>query len=66
MRFFNLGANTNWDNVGLGLTAGWDSLRHIEFILLVEENYSIKFSSEEIDLTTTFYDLNNLLNKKLT
>lgn len=66
MRFFNLGINTNWDNVGLGLTAGWDSLRHIEFILLIEENYSIKFSSEEIDLTTTFSDLNNLVDKKLT
>lgn len=63
--FFNLDVDTNWDSVGIGLISGWDSLRHIEFILKIEEQYSIKFTSEEIDKTTTYHDLHNLLDKKL-
>ena len=62
--FFNLDKNTNWDNVGIGLVSGWDSLRHIEFILELERRFSIKLTSEEIELTTNFHDLYNLLDKK--
>ena len=63
--FFDLDVDTNWDSVGIGLIPGWDSFKHIEFILKIEEQHSIKFTSEEIDQTTTYHDLHNLLDKKL-
>ena len=59
--FFNLNENVNWDNVGIGLISGWDSFRHIEFILEIENRFNINFDAEEIDLTTNFNDLSNLL-----
>ena len=62
--FFNIEQGVNWDNVGIGLTPGWDSLRHIEFILAIEKSFSIKFSTQEIDLTTTYHDLLDLLKGK--
>ena len=62
--FFNIEKGVNWDNVGIGLTPGWDSLRHIEFILAIEKSFSIKFSTQEIDLTTTYHDLLDLLKGK--
>jgi len=62
--FFNVDKNANWDNVGIGLISGWDSLRHIEFILELERRFSIKLTSKEVELTTNFHDLCNLLEKK--
>ena len=64
--FFDFEDSINWSNVGLGLVSGWDSFRHIEFILELENKYSVKFSSEEIDQTISFQSLSRLLNSKKT
>ena len=38
---------------GLGITPGWDSLRHIEVILGLEKSYNCNFSSKDIEKLTT-------------
>jgi acyl carrier protein len=42
-----------FDFSGLGITPGWDSLRHIGIILDLEKQYNFKFSSQDIDKFTT-------------
>ncbi|MDB4188286.1 SDR family NAD(P)-dependent oxidoreductase [bacterium] len=62
--FFNLEQGVSWENVGIDLIPGWDSLRHIEFILAIEKSFSVKLSTQEIDKTMTFHDLLDLLEGK--
>ena len=46
-------ADVDLSNGGLGITPGWDSLRHIGIILDLENQYNCKFSSRDIDKFTT-------------
>ena len=46
-------ADVDLSNGGLGITPGWDSLRHIEIILDLENQFNCKFSSQDIDKFTT-------------
>ncbi len=48
-------------NGGLGITPGWDSLRHIEIILDLEKEYNCKFSSQDIDKFTTVSQIVNTI-----
>ena len=50
---------------GLGLTPGWDSLKHIEIILAVEARAGVHFSSHEIAATHRFDELVALCARKL-
>lgn len=50
---------------GLGLTAGWDSLKHIEIILSIETELGLHFTSTEIETTHNFDELIALCGKKL-
>jgi acyl carrier protein len=52
-----LPASVPLDNGGLGLTPGWDSLKHIEIMLAVERDCAIEFSSSEIDRLSTYSGL---------
>ena len=45
--------------------AGWDSLRHINLIVALEEEFGVQFSSEEITSMGRAGDLFLLLRKKL-
>ena len=49
---------------GLGVTPAWDSLRHIELLLLVEEALGTPFTAEEIDSTHRYDDLVRLVARK--
>lgn len=42
---------------GLGATPGWDSLRHIEIVLDLEEKLGIRFGSGDMEKMSTFADL---------
>ena len=42
---------------GLGATPGWDSLRHIEIVLDLEEKLGIRFGSGDMEKMSTFSDL---------
>ena len=65
IRFFKLTDSVNLDNAALGSTPGWDSLRHIEFLLFLEGELSVNFESAEIEKTTHLSDLEKLLVSKL-
>jgi 3-oxoacyl-[acyl-carrier protein] reductase len=52
------------ENGGLGLTPGWDSLKHIELILAIEREYAIAFSSSEIDRLATYDGLRKIVDAK--
>ena len=43
---------------------GWDSMKHIELIMHVEECYSIRFTSKEIDGLTNVGDFARLISQK--
>ena len=49
---------------GLGITPGWDSLRHIELLLTIENQYGVRFTSGEIDATHRLDQLTQLLQQK--
>ncbi|AOF93225.1 SDR family NAD(P)-dependent oxidoreductase [Sinorhizobium sp. RAC02] len=49
---------------GLGITPGWDSLRHIELLLTIENQYGVRFTSGEIDATHRLDQLTRLLQQK--
>ena len=64
-RFFGLASAEELTDAGLGVTPGWDSLRHIELILEIERSTGIQFSSAEMEGTHRFVDLDALCRKKL-
>jgi len=43
---------------------GWDSLRHIEIIMAVEEQFTIKFTTRELDSMQTVGDLAETIKAK--
>jgi len=44
---------------------GWDSLNHVNIIVAVENNFSVKFKSYEVLRLKNVGDLQKLLNSKL-
>jgi len=58
-------ATQNLAGGGLGLTPGWDSLKHIEIILAVEARTGLHFSSHEIAATHRFDELVALCARKM-
>ena len=62
--FLKLSANHDLTDGGLNLTPGWDSLRHIELCLYLEDAFYIKFVSNEISQTTRFKELKALITSK--
>lgn len=64
MRFFNTSSEDEVTHASLGVTATWDSLRHIELLLLLENEFSTNFTSDEISQTQDFRSIHNLLLSK--
>jgi NADP-dependent 3-hydroxy acid dehydrogenase YdfG/acyl dehydratase/acyl carrier protein len=52
-------------NAGLGLTPGWDSLKHIGVLLALETALGIRFSSTEIEKTHNYSQLDVLCRTKI-
>ena len=57
--------NTDLSNAGLGLTPGWDSLKHIELLLEIEAALGISFATAEIEKMHDFSRLDALCRKKI-
>jgi len=38
----------NTENLAIGSFAEWDSMAHFNFLMLVEENYDVRFSVEQM------------------
>ena len=60
-----LPANYDMRGGGLGLTPGWDSLKHIEIILAIESQLGLHFKSSEIETTHRYDDLVALCIQKM-
>jgi short-subunit dehydrogenase/acyl dehydratase len=63
--FLGLGADQNLSGGGLGITPGWDSLRHIELLLHLEDRFGISFSTQDMVATTRFDELQELWRGKV-
>ena len=50
---------------GIDRYPGWDSLRHIELMLHLEERLGIAFSAGEMERTTQYNALCELVGRKL-
>lgn len=50
---------------GLGITPGWDSLRHIEVVLELEAVFDINFRSDEVEKMFDYSALCSITRKKL-
>ena len=49
-----LGTNVSpGDDVSMGTSAAWDSMKHIEIIMTFEERFGISFEPEDIPLLTS-------------
>jgi 3-oxoacyl-[acyl-carrier protein] reductase len=64
LRFFDLDNTIETSQQKVGITPGWDSLSHIEFLLHLEKVLSIQFSSAEMDRTTQYIELEKLVSEK--
>ena len=43
----------------------WDSLKHMEFVVSLEEEFKIKLTGDEIAAMQTFQDVENMLKSKV-
>jgi 3-oxoacyl-[acyl-carrier protein] reductase len=63
--FFNIDENIDLSELGIDLYPGWDSLKHIELMIFIESSFSISFKSSEIENTTSYSSLKDLVYSKL-
>ena len=54
---FNLSADADLSDGGVGKTPGWDSLRHIELVLHLEEIFGIRYSAGDVEKMLTYQSL---------
>jgi len=64
-KLFRLPANADLSNAGLGMTPGWDSLKQIELLLMLESALGIRFGSGEMEFVHRFSELDSLCQKKI-
>jgi acyl carrier protein len=43
---------------------GWDSMKHIEIVIAVEQKYGVRFSSREVDGLRSVRDLADIIARK--
>jgi acyl carrier protein len=65
-KVMNLGSARELDGLDQENLPGWDSLRHVELILKIQQAFGIHFRAEEIILTRSFRQLRSLLEAKKT
>lgn len=53
----NLPEGTDLSEGGVGNTPGWDSLRHIELVLHLEERFGIRYSASDVEKMFNFQSL---------
>lgn len=63
--FLQAGPEQDMSGAGIDQFPGWDSLRHIELMLYLEDRFGLSFTSGEIERTTQFGELCALVDGKL-
>jgi short-subunit dehydrogenase/acyl carrier protein len=64
-KVLRLAGTADLADAALGVTPGWDSLKHIELIVEIEAALGIHFRSEEMEAVHRFAELDALCRKKL-
>lgn len=52
------------DDLSINSTDNWDSLKHMELIVGIEETYNIKLEADDIVKMTTLKEIKKILSKK--
>lgn len=55
---------TNFENLEFNKTIKWDSLRHIQLVLALEKEFSIKIKTSEIEKLNSYKKIVEELSKK--
>lgn len=63
-KILRLAPDADLSSAALGVTPGWDSLRHLEIMLELETAFGIRFDSMEISETQRYEDLDALCRRK--
>jgi 3-oxoacyl-[acyl-carrier protein] reductase len=62
--FFNMQSDIDLSSTGINLYPGWDSLKHIELMVLIESELGITLESSDIEDTRNYVDLCKLIKNK--
>lgn len=63
-KILNVPASILTDNTGPKQLSEWDSLRHIQIVLTIEQEYDVQFTPVEITSIYTIGDVRDLLVQK--
>jgi short-subunit dehydrogenase/acyl dehydratase/acyl carrier protein len=61
----SLSADSDLSGAGVGSTPGWDSLRHIELVLELEQVFGIRYGAGDVEKMLTFESLVNVTRSKI-
>jgi acyl carrier protein len=61
---FNLNSKDITDSLAMANTDGWDSLKHMELIVSIEETFGVELTIEEIVAMQTLKDIKKILKEK--
>ena len=62
---FNISLSDAENNLGMNDLNDWDSLSHMNLIVLIEEEFKILLTGDEIAEMVSFDNIRTILNKKL-
>jgi len=62
---FNISLTDAENNLGMNDLNDWDSLSHMNLIVLIEEEFKIHLTGDEIAEMVSFDNIRTILNKKL-
>lgn len=60
----NVSENDVTDEMTIKNTVNWDSLKHMELIITIEESYNLKLTTNEIAEMTNLKNIKRVLKKK--
>lgn len=60
----NIKKNINYNKLEINKTKNWDSLKQLNLILLLEEEFSIKITPDEMQELTSYKKILSFLNSK--
>ena len=63
IEFFDLKTTSTEEMITIDNISNWDSAKHVELVVSLEEKLNIEFEPEDIPLLTSFQTIFNICNK---
>lgn len=63
IEFFDLKTTSTEEMITIDNISNWDSAKHVELVVSLEEKLNIEFEPEDIPLLTSFQSIFNICNK---